>query len=91
VLAKFGHLEAIPADASTWGVNASRPRALALTLDKQRNLAFLFRDLATLRTDLPLFQNVDQLCWNGPTAAFAAFAEQLDGATTRRRTAPGPA
>jgi len=78
VLAKYGHLEAIPADAATWGVNASRAGALAYTLEQQRDRALLFRDLATLRTTVPLFNNVDELCWTGPTPAFALLAEQLD-------------
>lgn len=78
VLAKFGHLESIPADATAWGVNASRPGALAATLQRQRDVAWLFRDLATLRTDIPLFDTVDQLRWTGPTPAFAPLAERLD-------------
>jgi 5'-3' exonuclease len=81
VLAKYGHIESIPADPATWGVNASRPGALAAILDKQRDLALLFRDLATLRTDIHLFDNVDELCWTGPTERFAALGEQLDRAT----------
>ena len=36
VLAKFGHLEAIPTDSATWGVNASRPSVLAATLQRER-------------------------------------------------------
>src|SRR5216110_332842 len=48
VLAKFGHLESIPADWRTWGVNATRPGALAQTLERERDRALLFRDLATL-------------------------------------------
>ena len=39
--------------------------------------ALLFKKLATLRTDAPLFENVDELRWTGPTASFAATAEQL--------------
>src|SRR5262249_36119304 len=61
VLAKFGHIEDIPADAGAWGVKVSRPAALAETLARDREKAFLFRDLATLRDDLPLFANVDEL------------------------------
>jgi 5'-3' exonuclease len=80
VLAKYGHLEAIPADWQSWHVNASRPAALAATLDRDRDRALLFRDLATLRTDIALFDNVDQLRWTGPTAAFSALAERLDAA-----------
>src|SRR5947209_3020693 len=70
VLAKFGHLEHIPADWRTWGVNASRPGMLAQTLDRERERALLFRDLATLREDIALFESVDELKWEGPTPAF---------------------
>ena len=38
----------------------------------------IVRELATLRTDLPLFESVEELRWNGPTAAFAALAGRLD-------------
>ena len=61
VLAKYGHLEAIPADWRTWGVNAANPGALAYTLAAERDRAFLFRDLATLRTSVSLFDSVDDL------------------------------
>jgi 5'-3' exonuclease len=61
VLAKYGHLEAIPADWRTWGVNAANPGALAHTLTAERERAFLFRDLATLRTSVRLFDSVDDL------------------------------
>jgi 5'-3' exonuclease len=80
VLARFGHLESIPADWTTWGVNASRPGALAATLARDRELAFLFRDLATLRTDIALFENVEQLKWKGPLPAFSSIAADLDAA-----------
>ena len=52
VLAKFGHIESIPADASQWKVNASSATTLAATLSRERALAILFRTLATLRTDI---------------------------------------
>lgn len=82
VLARFGHLEAIPDDWRTWSVNASRPGALAAVLAQERDRALLFRDLATLRTHLPLFASVDELRWQGPTDAFAPLAARLDAATT---------
>ncbi len=78
VLARFGHLESIPADGRTWGVNVASAGTLGRTLVDQRDRAFLFRDLATLRTDIPLFDSVDALQWNGPTPAFAPLAERLD-------------
>src|SRR5207253_6004068 len=55
VLARFGHLEAIPADFREWGVNAFNPSALAATLLRERERALLFRTLATPRTDILLF------------------------------------
>jgi 5'-3' exonuclease len=84
VLAKFSHLEAIPADWRTWGVNAASPAALADTLARERERAFLFRDLATLRTDIALFENVDELQWKGPTPAFTGLAERLEANVVAR-------
>jgi 5'-3' exonuclease len=46
-------------------------------LGDNRVLALLFKDLATLRTDAPLFANVDEIRWRGPTDSFAAYAERL--------------
>jgi 5'-3' exonuclease len=82
VLAKYGHIESIPADWTSWSVNATRPAALAATLARDRKDAFLFRDLATLRTDIALFDDVDELRWNGPTPAFQSLAARLDAAKT---------
>ncbi len=82
VLARFGHLEHIPDDPRAWNANVSRPGALALTLARERERALLFRDLATLRAHLPLFESVDTLEWHGPTPAFEAIAARLDAATT---------
>jgi 5'-3' exonuclease len=85
VLAKFVHLESIPADWREWHVKATNAGALADTLARERERALLFRTLATLRTDIPLFDNVDQLGWNGPTPAFAALGARLDAAKTAKR------
>jgi 5'-3' exonuclease len=49
-------------------------------LGDRRPLALLFKDLATLRTDAPLFSNVDAVRWRGPTNTFAAFAERTGDA-----------
>jgi 5'-3' exonuclease len=84
VLAKFVHLESIPADWREWKVNAAHASALAHTLREERDRALLFRTLATLRTDIALFEDVDQLRWNGPTPAFAPLAARLDAAVTGR-------
>ena len=49
-------------------------------LGERRELALLFKQLATLRTDAPLFDDVDQLLWRGPTDGFASYAERLGDA-----------
>jgi len=92
VLAKFGRIEAVPEDSREWGVNAANASTLAATLVRERDRALLFRTLATLRTDIPLFEDVEELRWNGPTAKFAAIGERLDGAVTEKKggTRPGP-
>jgi 5'-3' exonuclease len=61
VLARFGHLEAIPEDSRIWNVNAFNAGALAATLVRERERAFLFRDLATLRTTIDVFDSIDEL------------------------------
>ena len=57
-----------------YGAIENFPPAL---LGERRELALLFKRLATLRTDAPLFGNVDELQWRGPTGAFASWAERL--------------
>jgi 5'-3' exonuclease len=85
VLAKFGHLESIPTDWQEWHVNAASASALARTLLQQREQAMLFRTLATLRTDIALFDDVEQLRWNGPTDSFAELAARFDAAKTESK------
>jgi 5'-3' exonuclease len=80
VLARFGKLEAIPPDWRDWHVNAKNAASLALTLARERDRAWLFRDLATLRTEIPLFDSVDDLRWRKATERFATFAARLDSA-----------
>jgi 5'-3' exonuclease len=82
VLARYVHLESIPDDWRTWGVNATGAAALSRTLARERERAFLFRDLATLRTNIHLFDSIDELRWTGPTPAFPALAARLDAAVT---------
>jgi 5'-3' exonuclease len=85
VLAKFGHLESIPADFREWQVSVAGASTLAATLARDKELVMLFRTLATLRTDIQLFEDVDQLRWNGPTSAYDAIGARLDAATTAKR------
>ena len=88
VLARFRHLEAIPEDPRTWGVNANNAGALAVTLARERDRAYLFRDLATLRADIPLFTSIDALEWTGPTDAFPPLAARLDAAVQSAEQKP---
>jgi 5'-3' exonuclease len=85
VLAKFVHLESIPEDHADWHVNVANTGSLAATLRREWDHALLFRRLATLRTDIPLFDHVEQLRWKGPTAAFDEMAARLDAAKTEKR------
>jgi 5'-3' exonuclease len=87
VLARYRHLELIPDSWRDWGVDVVNPMALAETLRRDRERAFLFRDLATLRTDIPLFQSVDELRWAGATAAFPPLAARLDASLGRKKRA----
>src|SRR3954447_6364165 len=91
VLARFVHLESVPADCREWKVNVTNAGSLAATLSREWDHALLFRKLATLRTDIALFEDVEQLRWDGPSAAFPAIAARMDAAVTQPREAPGPA
>ena len=85
VLAKFVHLESIPPDFRDWHVNVASASALADVLRREQELALLFRTLATLRTDITLFKDVDELRWKTSTPAFDAIANELDAAITEPR------
>ena len=77
VLAKFGHLENIPADWREWKANVKGSATLSDTLEQNRKLAMLFRVLATLREDIELFGDVDDLEYRGPTPAFDVIKSWL--------------
>jgi 5'-3' exonuclease len=78
VLGAYGRIEAIPADPQTWTVKVRGAAALAASLDAHRDDALLFRRLATLRTDVPLAESLDDLRWRGPDdGALAALTARL--------------
>ncbi|MEW6153505.1 MAG: 5'-3' exonuclease H3TH domain-containing protein [Actinomycetota bacterium] len=88
VLARYPHIEDIPELALRWeGVDVRGRERLAATLAEQRELALLFRDLATLRADAPVLADVDELRWTGPTPALAAIAAQVNGPRLVERAA----
>ena len=85
VLGHYGHLEAIPTSADQWDVDVRGAARLSANLEANREAAFLFRDLATLRADAPLFDSVDELRWRGPTTGFAALCDDLGSPDLARR------
>ncbi len=77
VLARYRHLEDIPRLAERWDLVVRGARTLANTLADHYDLALLFRDLATLRVDLPVLGAVEDLRWLGPLPTFAETCDQL--------------
>jgi len=90
VLAHYPHLERIPPSATSWGVPVRGAARLSTALEAHRELALLFRKLATLRDDVDVFQDVSELRWRGPTAAFEDRARRLNvpGLWERARRIP---
>jgi 5'-3' exonuclease len=78
LLAHYGHLEAIPHDDSLWGVTIRGSRALADELVRHYTASLLYRDLATLRKDVPLRESLDDLRYRGADRAkLTAVCEEL--------------
>lgn len=65
VLAAYGTIDAIPADEALWSVSVRGAKALATNLRERSREAALYKQLATLRTDVALPQNLDDLRWRG--------------------------
>ncbi len=87
VLARWGHLEAIPEDPSGWDVAVRGAPKLAAALADSRDNALLFRHLATLRVDRSLVSSVEDLRWRGPTDAFTSVCTVIDAPTLPARAA----
>jgi 5'-3' exonuclease len=85
VLSQYTHLENIPKDWKRWPSTIRRSRALAETLLCAWEDALLFRTLATLRLDVPVFDSVDELEWKGPRPEFERCCENLKAADVLRR------
>jgi len=77
VLARYAHIEDIPEHHFRWDVTVRGAARLASALTEQRDLAMLFRDLATLRSDATVLGDVDDLRWRGPTDGLAEMATRL--------------
>lgn len=78
VLARWGHVDAIPDDPAEWDVAVRGAARLADALAEHRDDALLFRTLATLVDDCVTLDSVDDLRWAGPTPGFAEVAASLD-------------
>jgi 5'-3' exonuclease len=81
VLSQYPHLEDIPKDWKQWHPSIKRARTLAESIFSAWDDALLFRTLATLRLDAPVFDTVEDLLWKGPRPNFEE--------TCRRIQAPG--
>jgi 5'-3' exonuclease len=78
ILSKFRRIEDIPADPADWGVTLRSVAALSATLEANRDLALLFKDLATLRAALPIEASAEGLRWRGPRKDFGTVAAHLE-------------
>jgi 5'-3' exonuclease len=74
VLAKFHHIEDIPPSVADWGMPMRGSGVLAATLVQERKLALLFKDLATLRTNVRVRATAERLQWTGPKRTFKRLA-----------------
>jgi 5'-3' exonuclease len=78
VLAEYVHLENIPSNVSEWRVKVRGAEALSQNLEAMREQSLLYRRLATLRRDVPLTEELSDLCWRGaPEAELTALCEEL--------------
>lgn len=91
-LSQYPHLEDIPRDWKAWHPSIRKARGLSESLFNAWDDALLFRKLATLRLDAPVFNRVDDLRWKGARPKFGECCEQLRApALLRRVTALKPA
>jgi 5'-3' exonuclease len=76
-LSRYPHLEDIPKDWREWHPSIGRARSLSTTLFNSLSDALLFRQLATLRLDVPVFDTVEDLRWKGPLPAFEEHCQRI--------------
>jgi 5'-3' exonuclease len=85
VLSRYPHLEDIPKDFAAWDAAIKRARPLSEALFAAWDDALLFRKLATLRTDVPVFDDLQELEWQGPRAEFESVAEKMGSPALLKR------
>jgi 5'-3' exonuclease len=76
-LSQYAHLEDIPRDWREWHPSIRKSRLLSESLFNSWNDALLFRTLATLRLDVPVFDTVEDLCWKGPRPNFEEHCQRM--------------
>jgi 5'-3' exonuclease len=79
-LARFEHLESIPADPNQWklkSISPGRMASLAESLSQRRDEAYLYRTLATLRDDVPLKETLNDLKWRGAYPRLRKLCHEL--------------
>jgi 5'-3' exonuclease len=84
VLAKYEHIEAIPDDETTWDVAVRGATKLGLTLRENRELAALFKKIATVVTTVNVGA-VDDWQWHGPTTEFSTLCDELGSPQLAKR------
>jgi 5'-3' exonuclease len=84
-LSHYQHLEHIPKDWQKWEPSIKKARRLSESLFSAWDDALLFRTLATLRLDVPVFENVDELRWQGPREDFAELCQRLKATNLPKR------
>ena len=85
VLSQYSHLENIPKDWKEWQPSIRKARALSESLFSSWNDAVLFRTLATLRLDVPVFTTVEDLLWHGPRPSFEDYCRRMKSPELLRR------
>lgn len=85
VLSFYPHLEDIPKNYQEWNPAIKRAKPLSEALFSSWDDALLFRKLATLRTDVPVFESLEELRWKGPRADFEEFCRQLNSTSLLKR------
>jgi ferric iron reductase protein FhuF len=85
VLSQYPHLEAIPKDWQHWHPSIRKARVLSESLFGAWNDALLFRTLATLRRDVPVFDTVKDLRWKGAGPRFEQCCQRMKSADLHRR------
>jgi 5'-3' exonuclease len=84
-LSQYPHLEDIPKDWQTWHPSIRKARSLSESLFGAWNDALLFRTLATLRLDVPVFDTIDDLLWQGPRKNFEEQCQRMKASDLLRR------